>query len=130
MSRLRASIRRRLRRADSPPVPRSRDLGGRGSPTAAHLPAIPEAAPAPVGGSGAGGLLREAVPAAEAALAEPVGTAAAGAAASPPAAAAPPASGGSLEEVDLSEPRPAPSHSPSRRLGLACACFAGSRPAL
>lgn len=131
MSRLRASIRRRLRRVDSPPVPRSRGLSGRGSPTAAHLPAIPEGAPASVAGAGAGDMQREAEPDAVAAPAEAVGGvggAAVAAAASPAAAAVSQPSHASLEEVDLSEPRQVPARSPSRRLGLACACFAGGRP--
>ena len=156
MSRLRASIRRRLRRADSPPVPRSRDLSGRISPTSgtAHLPAIPEGAPDGAAAAAAGG----GSPAAEvelATLAPPQPAAAAveraagaegaagaapasaAAAASPAAAVAPgaetaeaaasQASRASLGEVDLSEQRPAPSSSPSRRRGLACACFAGHR---
>lgn len=151
MSRLRASIRRRLRRADSPPVPRSRDLSGRTSPSSStHLPAIPEGVPAAtVGGaasSAAGSLgaetemaaLGSPLPAAPAAAVAPAASSAgtvgaspaagAGAAAEAAAEAAAPASQASLVEVDLSEPRPAPASSPSRRGGLACACFAGGRP--
>ncbi len=146
MSRLRASIRRRLRRADSPPVPRSRDLSGRISPTSgtAHLPAIPEGAPASAAAAaaGSGGLggqveLATLAPPHPAATAAVERAASVAAAPSPAAAAAPgaetaaaagsQASRASLVEVDLSEQRPAPSSSPSRRRGLACACFAGDR---
>ena len=149
MSRLRASIRRRLRRADSPPVPRSRDLSGRTSPSSStHLPAIPEGVPAAaVVGAAAGSpgadlamaALGSLPPAAAAAVAP--GTSGAGAvgvspaagagvaaeAAAEAAAPASQASRASLVEVDLSEPQPAPTISPSRRRGLACACFAGGR---
>ncbi|PSC68484.1 microtubule-actin cross-linking factor isoforms 1 2 3 5 isoform B [Micractinium conductrix] len=117
MSRVRASIRRRLRRADSPPVPHSRELtppeAGRRSPASAApvLPPIPEA-------------VAEAAPAAA-----PLKGAAAAAitAVTAPGAAAAAAAGGSFEEVDLGLPAVPAARAPSRlaslRGRLACSCF-------
>ena len=109
MSRLRQSIRRRLRHVDSPPLPSSRDLSRRNSPTsgaAAHLPTIPEAPEAAAGSATLGGS----------------GTAAAAVAAG--------AGGASFEEVDLQQGEAAPGKHPQQKrarrfTSLSCACFAG-----
>lgn len=148
MSRLCQSLRRRLHRTDSPPVPRSRSLSGggghgrsaSGGAAAAHLPAIPEAAP------GCEPAMATVWPP-EAAAAETAAAASAAALAAqeqevgavpvPPASPAPTtlsssggAGGGSFEEVDLSEPKgPAAAPAPPRRFGsFSCACFAEPRP--
>ena len=118
MSRLRQSIRRRLRHVDSPPPPSSRDISHRSSPTsvaAAHLPAIPEAPEAAAssrvtleGSSSAAATV--------AAGATAAGAATAGATAAallPPRAAG--AGGACFEEVDLQQGGAAPGKHPQQQ---------------
>lgn len=131
MSRLRQSIKRRLRRADSPPVPRSRDLSTHGAPAGAHLPPIPEAA----GGAHLAGALAVDVlepaavwpPTGQAAAAVPAAAPSVAPVAAPISEAAAP--GAAFEEVDLSEPALAAPCAPTPRrfAPLSCACFAGQR---
>lgn len=138
MSRLRQSIRRRLHRRDSPPVPVGRSLARASARGSTHLPSIPEAGAELVTvwplEAAAGAAAAPAHPAAEPAAVAPSAAAApepsAAAAASTTAAAQ---LGASFEEVDLSEPRPAaaPRAPPRRFASLSCAalaCFAAPAP--
>lgn len=118
MSRLRQSLRRRLRRVDSPPLPHSRNLSSSGAArAAAHLPAIPEAWPPEA--------------AAAAAAAEvPAAASAEAAAPTSASASASAAAGAAFEEVDLSEPAPAAPAAPLPRRfpSFSCACLSQPHP--
>jgi hypothetical protein len=138
MSRLRQSIRWRLRHVDSPPLPSSRGISSRSSPisgAAAHLPTIPEAQEAaassratlgasssPAWGRGAGAAVEAGAAPAGASTTALLSLRAAG------------SGGASFEEVDLQQGEAAPGKHPqqhqqqqARRFAtsLSCACFAG-----